>query len=90
MRLKWHDTAPRKNVAIADRFRLWCGKMVDILDEIKNLQVAASLGSKSAAARLQAIEEDDAGQPDAVRSAAQKARHYAKGAAYIYGFSKEE
>ena len=85
-------TAPRRTerrpLALGDRLRLWCGRVIDMADEIKNLAVLASLGSRSAAARLQAIENDD-GQPGVVRDAAQKARHHARHVAYFHNLLKD-
>lgn len=53
-------------------------------DEIKNLEVLASLGSKSAAARLREIENDDA-VPDVIRTAAQTAWNRARNMRFAYG-----
>lgn len=75
-------------MAIGERLRLWTGRVIDMTDEIKNLEVLASLGSRSAAARLQAIEDDD-GQPGVVRAAAQKARHHARHVAYFHNLLKD-
>jgi len=65
------------SLVVIERFRRWCGKMVDVMDTIALLQVAAGIGSKSAAARLREI-EDDSDQSDIIRAAAQKAWEHAR------------
>jgi len=76
-------------VAFAERVRRWTGKVIGMTDQIANLEVAASLGSKVAQRRLRAIEAD-ASQPGVVRSAAQKSWHRARNMAYIYGMGASD
>ena len=75
--------------AVGERLRRWAGKVLDRMDQIRNLEVAAGLGSKAAQRRLREIEADDT-LDGVVRAAAHSAWNRARNVRFVYGMGAED
>jgi len=82
-------TGSRKNVRFVNRIRRWAARVIGKMDMIANLEVAASIGSRTAMRRLRRL-EDDGSLDGIVRTAAQAARHRARNVATTCGMRAED